>query len=123
MSKKCNECGEIKLREEFYKNNSGRNKAKWDCRDALCKPCRSRYATDRRKRIKEQAIKHLGGKCVDCGIVDEPCVYDFHHLNPTQKDFSLGANTKAFDSIIDELEKCVLLCSNCHRKRHYSLGA
>lgn len=44
--------------------------------------------------------------------------YDFHHLDPNQKDFSIGKQSKSFAVIRSELDKCVLLCSNCHRKRH-----
>jgi hypothetical protein len=72
------------------------------------------------KEIKEKAIEYLGGKCTDCGLVDEPCVYDFHHLDPTQKEIAFGSRGgKSFESLKPELDKCVLLCANCHRKRHY----
>ena len=60
----------------------------------------------------------MGGKCHECKLVDDPAVYDFHHLDPKQKDFSIGQQAKSFDKIKSELDKCIMLCANCHRKMH-----
>jgi hypothetical protein len=69
------------------------------------------------KKIK--AIEYLGGVCFDCKLVYPPRVYDFHHLDPTQKDFTIARIIgRSWDKIIPELDKCVLLCANCHRLRH-----
>ena len=84
----------------------------------MCKPCRSEYTSDRRREIKIKAIEYKGGKCEHCGLIDSPEVYDFHHLDPSKKDFSVGKQQKAFETIKKELDKCILLCSNCHRKVH-----
>ena len=74
-----------------------------------------------RQNKKLRAIEFLGGKCYDCQLKSEYAdVYDFHHLDPTQKE--IGVNRilgNAWDKIKEELEKCVLLCANCHRIRHY----
>jgi len=116
--KTCRRCEKQKPREEFYKLKGKQYKESWDCRDSLCKSCRSAYQTERRRNVKKQCIDFLGGKCLDCNLVDEPAVYDFHNTDPSQKDFSLGKNYKKFEAVKDELQKCVLLCANCHRKRH-----
>lgn len=84
----------------------------------MCISCRSEYTIERRQRIKIQAIEYLGGQCADCELIDIPAVYDFHHLNPSEKEFSFGKIHRKFEAIKLELDKCVLLCSNCHRKRH-----
>lgn len=57
----------------------------------------------------------ITSKCVDA--------LDFHHLDPTQKDFGFGAKgyTRAWSKIQKELDKCVMLCSNCHRETHAGL--
>lgn len=62
----------------------------------------------------------FGNKCADCGISYPPPIYDFHHLDPTKKDFTV-ANIiwRNLDSLREELDKCVMLCANCHRLRHY----
>ena len=44
---------------------------------------------------------------------------EFHHLDPTQKDFGISSNSnRAWEKIRIELDKCVLVCSNCHREIH-----
>ena len=125
MVKKCKKCGIEKDEKEFYsfyQHSKVDKTKKWKYFDSLCKQCRIEYSFERRKETKLKAIEYLGGKCADCGIIDDPCVYDFHHINPSSKEISFGSKRSlSFESIKDELDKCVLLCSNCHRKRHSKL--
>ena len=67
---------------------------------------------------KLEAIEYLGGKCKDCGGKFHHSVYDFHHLDPNEKDINPSAafSRKNWKS---EIDKCVLLCANCHRLRHW----
>ena len=77
---------------------------------------------ERHKTLKEKAVAYLCGKCIDCGLQSEYAeVYDFHHRNPEEK--SMGVTkmiraSKRWEAIREELDKCVLLCANCHRIRH-----
>lgn len=51
----------------------------------------------------------------------EPCCIDFHHMNPKEKEFNISKacqEYKDLDSIKREIDKCILLCANCHRKVH-----
>ena len=58
--------------------------------------------------------------CIDCGIKSNNyCIYDFHHVEDN-KEFAISKTSKSFDSIKKELDKCILLCSNCHRIRHFN---
>ena len=73
-------------------------------------------------KLKERAVKYLGGKCVKCGY--NKCFWelDFHHRNANEKDFYIGAYlVLKWDLIEKELNKCDLLCANCHRETHYDL--
>lgn len=70
-----------------------------------------------RRELKDKAIAHLGGKCADCGGVFNRAAFDFHHLDPSQKDLAIAAQ-REWSVVEAELTKCVLLCSNCHRIRH-----
>lgn len=72
--------------------------------------------------FKSQCVAYKGGKCQRCGLVDDPCVYDFHHRDPNEKDFGLASRRKYgfIKSVKLELDKCDLLCSNCHRKEHHA---
>ena len=63
-------------------------------------------------------------KCFHCKIKfdgNNAAIFDFHHVNPEKKSFNLNAKTAqnvALDKMLKELEKCVMLCSNCHRLHH-----
>lgn len=76
--------------------------------------------TQARRRQKQRAIEYKGGKCERCGYDKCPAALDFHHLDPLEKDFSLGKSLRSFESVKAEIDKCVLVCSNCHREIHES---
>ena len=82
--------------------------------------CSSHWKRWSRHSIKKQLIQKMGGKCVACGGMFHPAAFDFHHLDPSKKDFSLtnAFNNKTLDDIFDEAKKCILLCANCHRVEH-----
>lgn len=73
---------------------------------------------DFRKRIKIALVTAFNNKCAYCGLEDNPVLYDFHHLNPDEKEFGIGSSstTRSRQAYLDEAKKCVLLCSNCHRR-------
>ena len=89
-----------------------------------CKKCAAEAVTLRRRRIKLKAVEYLGGKCSCCGYNKCIDALEFHHKDPTQKDFGISARgfSKAWIRIQEELDKCVLLCSNCHRETHYDIN-
>lgn len=92
----------------------------------VCKKCRSAQITKERREVKKQIIAYMGGKCAHCGLVDTPEVYDLHHLDPSKKEIGIARlirNGGKFETFLRELAKCILLCSNCHRKVHASLDA
>lgn len=116
----CLECGEELNEEQFYKQvqRSLDGNQKWNYRDSICKECRKLYTKKRKVNNKNRAIEYLGGSCKICGIIDSPEIYDFHHIE--NKKFALANNlNKSWENIKAELDKCILLCSNCHRKLHY----
>jgi hypothetical protein len=91
---------------------------------AYCKKCFYKYVNERRVKLKIEAVEMLGGKCQDCDKVYPYQVYDFHHLDPSIKEFSWDyARRVSRTRMMAELKKCVLLCSNCHRERHIQLDA
>jgi hypothetical protein len=76
--------------------------------------------SQRRRNIKKQAVAYLGGKCKNCGYNKFMSALQFHHKNPNEKDFNIAekGRIKSFDLIKSELDKCDLLCSNCHAEEH-----
>lgn len=78
-----------------------------------------KYQIMRWRRIKTDAIKYKGGKCVQCGYDEHYAALDFHHRNPEEKDVSWNKlRLRSWDKIKLELDKCDLLCANCHRIIH-----
>jgi len=77
-------------------------------------------AANKHRSYKIEAVKYKGGRCEDCGFIGYAGVYDFHHLDPTQKDFEISSfkRKKLTDRLKQELDKCAILCANCHRIRH-----
>lgn len=77
----------------------------------------------RRKILVEKAIKLKGGKCQKCGYLKYSGALDFHHLKKEEKSFNIRGygRTMSWIKIEKELEKCILLCANCHREIHGGL--
>lgn len=85
-------------------------------RYGLCVKHRSQV---RRYRTKLAAVTLLGGKCMKCGYDENIEVLEFHHRNPEEKEFKIGGViNKSWNTIKEEILKCDLLCSNCHRVIH-----
>ena len=74
----------------------------------------------RRKKIRELAIEHLGGKCCFCGYNRCFASLDFHHIDENTKKFGLSQDglTRSWKKTEQELKKCILTCANCHREIH-----
>ena len=74
----------------------------------------------RRWFLKQKAVEFLGGKCNKCGNENMVCL-EFHHLDSAEKDDSISKMliSASWGKIEEELNKCILLCSNCHHETHY----
>jgi len=74
----------------------------------------------RRKIIRQKAIAYGGGCCQTCGYKKCQRALSFHHKDPSQKDFGLSAGglTRSWAKTVAELDKCILLCANCHMEIH-----
>lgn len=76
--------------------------------------------TKRRRRIRQLAVEHKGGQCQLCGYRRFIGSLDLHHLDAKMKDFAISAGgvTRSWKRVRAEIEKCILLCANCHREVH-----
>ena len=85
-----------------------------------CMPEIGNNGAANRKIIKKWAVEYKGGKCCKCGYNKCIDALDLHHLNPTEKDFNLSDRNLNLDwqAIVPELDKCILVCANCHREIH-----
>ena len=91
----------------FVLENSGRTR---------CRLCRMAAVSEWRRRTKAKLVAEAGGKCVLCGYDRHQAALHFHHLDPAKKEFHLADTgvTRSIESLRREVEKCVLLCGNCH---------
>ncbi len=74
----------------------------------------------RRFNIKVKALKYKGSSCQNCGYNKCNRALEFHHLDPQTKSFgiSLKGYTRSWKAVKAELDKCILVCSNCHQEIH-----
>jgi len=79
----------------------------------------------RRKKIRQMAVEYKGGACEKCGY--NRCIeaLEFHHNNSSDKDFSISEKgyTRSWAKVEEELDKCMILCANCHRETHTQSAA
>ena len=98
-------------RNEWYERNKGAEREKAKVRQA-----------QRRKDFKEWYVNYKSNlKCSKCGF-SHPAALDFHHTEPSQKEFTLGSTRMSVskEKFLKEVDKCIVLCANCHRIHHYN---
>ena len=72
-----------------------------------------------RQRTKKKLVEYKGGKCEKCSYNKCMDAMEFHHTDPNEKDFSISGKSWSFDRLKKEVDKCILVCSNCHKEIHY----
>lgn len=73
---------------------------------------------DWRRRQKEKLVEYKGGECEKCGYDKSIQALQFHHLNPDEKDFSISGKSYSFEKMKKEVDKCIMVCANCHIEIH-----
>jgi hypothetical protein len=131
----CRKCGEIKSVTEFHKSKTSLDNLHSYCKKCAIEGSKKAYRDLNQKEwMSEQSrefatalfriiddVKEKYG-CISCGENCRACL-DFHHIDPKTKDGCVSklASTKNVTKTINELNKCVVLCANCHRKFHAGL--
>lgn len=113
----CSRCQMNVKTDLFYKRRGKDNSS------VYCKSCTSDQTLERVRSLKLQMIEYKGGCCVRCGYNKYQGALEFHHLNPKEKDFN-PSRLKRYsfdDRVKSELDKCILVCANCHREIHNEL--
>lgn len=110
-------CASCKTKKELLKDFYTKNE-KYS--HAWCKTCINKNTIAIQQDKKIQAINYKGGKCVKCGYNKYAGALDFHHLDPSKKDFTIARRKNcSLETIKPELDKCILLCRNCHAELHF----
>lgn len=112
--KNCPRCKTEKPLTEFY-NRRGKKGG-----SVYCKSCTIKQTVERQRKFKEECVKYKGSKCEKCGYNKYVGALEFHHKDSNQKDFTIAHSrlTSFSDKVKQELDKCEILCSNCHREIH-----
>lgn len=126
--KTCRKCEEIKPLADFHPNKTCSKGVVGTCRVCTRERISKWYSDNRSERQeaanrrsrdrKREAVIQFFDRCKDCKQSFPDYVYEFHHLDPNEKDVN---PSEAFSSPKweKELDKCVMLCANCHRIRHH----
>ena len=127
--KLCTKCGIIKSTSEF-----GKNKTKKDGLQSYCKECvkkykkkhysdNKKYYLEKAKTYRQTCRENLNEykKTLKCSICGENrwWVLDFHHTDPNKKEKHISHLIESPKKLQEELKKCIVVCSNCHRDLHY----
>lgn len=108
---RCIKCDQEKKRSEFRPNKN------------VCINCFYAYQKQRWLNRKLWAIEYLGGCCKDCGGIKHWTAYDFHHRDPNEKEYEWSKmKLRSKKALVEELDKCDLVCSCCHRLRHFLIS-
>jgi len=115
-TKTCKVCSALITSEKTFCSNLCYSKGR--AKRRTTKPIGYERVKNFRARLKQQSIDYKGGKCSICAYSKCTKALEFHHLDPTQKDFVISSVSKSFEAIKYELDKCILVCANCHREIH-----
>lgn len=111
--KVCPQCKNNLKLDNFYKRPDGTPQT-------YCKKCSNKNSSKRQRELKLKALEYLGNKCQHCGFDKHPAALQFHHVDKSEKEFTLSKRKCAsIETIKAELDKCIILCANCHAIEHF----
>lgn len=96
----------------------------YDCSPSQLENKAADYQKAKKRAIKHQLILYKGGKCELCGYNKCEGALQFHHIDAKDKEFTIShinLNQEIdMQKLFQEIDKCQLLCANCHAEKHYS---
>lgn len=135
MDRTCNKCLTTKPIEEFPWKQKSKGTRQYHCQECARAHSREWYNKNKQAHVAnvrtynkksvdayKEYISSLNLKCAHCGETHE-AVLDFHHVDPGTKEYTvsyLSGKGFSLDKIKKEIDKCIVLCSNCHRKLHWA---
>ena len=114
ISKRRKEMGEKAWAE--YQKQKTKNKSKKRNKGFIGQDIESYVYYKRNQKLK--LVEYKGGKCKKCGYDKNKNILQFHHLDPTKKDFSISKRSLSFENAKKEANKCILICPTCHSEIH-----
>jgi len=117
--KKCIVCNMLLKNEAFYQKRIY-------SLSSYCKDCANKKSLKRQHKVGHERkaffVEQKGGKCQTCGYNKCQAALHFHHRNPQEKEMKLDVrllSNTSFDKLQNEINKCDLLCANCHTELHF----
>lgn len=135
-TKRCPKCGDEKELDQFHKVKRSK-----DGHASYCKPCavavaKKAYRDNKDDLLPRMTVYYRNKRKLFRGVIDrikkqygccfcgenEPCCLDFHHIGDDKdKNVSYLTAIRKLDRVISEINKCICVCANCHRKIHAGL--
>jgi len=133
MPKQCSRCKEVKLTSQFNKNKTKKDGFQYYCKTCQAAGTKKHYEATKSVYIQNAAKRKIemkdwfenlksGLKCKNCPE-NHPACLQFHHRDPSQKDLAISSAMQSGwgkKRILEEIDKCDVLCANCHFKHHYN---
>jgi predicted nucleic acid-binding Zn ribbon protein len=111
----CIICNQLLInKQQKFCSNLCKQKNEWRIKKGIL-----HNQTRRTRDRKIYFVNLLGGKCSRCGYNKNYSALEFHHLDPSIKSFNLSGrkfSNTTLDKLTNEIQKCILLCANCHRE-------
>lgn len=107
----CIDCDVLSTSENSYPQR--------DKFSSRCKTCQRAYNQHHSHQMKRLLVDKCGGKCSICGYDKNYAALQFHHRDPSTKEFTIAAKHWGDDNMFSEIEKCDLICGNCHAEIHH----
>src|SRR3990172_7474961 len=85
-------------------------------RRLICGYCQDERVSKWRHNKRNELIKRAGGQCTICGYNKYTGALEFHHIDPSTKEMNLSVTDMYRKDVYDEINKCILVCANCHRE-------
>lgn len=118
-TKMCSVCKNRFDRKMFYTYRL--KKSGYISHSPQCKSCYKQIENMKNIDVKIKLVEYKGGQCERCGYNKSIAALEFHHRDPNQKEFSIAkGKSRSIDKLKLEVDKCDLLCSNCHQELHFS---
>lgn len=125
----CTKCHNIVNETEFRFKSKVNNIRQKQCKTCCKLAGKRHYTKNRSSQIHKQINRNISNrqifvafkKTLNCEVCGESAWYclDFHHLDPEHKDFDLSSQTHSWSRVVEEAQKCICVCTCCHRKIHY----
>jgi hypothetical protein len=119
--RKCSDCkNEYPSTTEFFYKKSGKGRAE-NALYSYCKTCFKKIQGRKHSVYKNKLLEYASNKCLICGYNKHNYNLTFHHIDPSKKEFGISKYHGSLEKAKKEVDKCIVVCHNCHGDIHHGL--